>query len=75
MKVIADKNTGRVLGAQAVGDGAAARINVVSAAVEFGMNLDDLSRIEMAYCPAVSEVYDPLMRAADFASRRVKRQP
>jgi hypothetical protein len=27
----------------------------------------------MAYCPAVSEVYDPLLRAVDFGLRRMKR--
>ncbi|MBP7586182.1 MAG: FAD-dependent oxidoreductase [Spirochaetes bacterium] len=73
MKMIVDKNSGKILGAQAVGEGAAARINLISMALEFGIGLDDLGRLEMAYCPAVSEVYDPLLRAVDFAARRVKR--
>ncbi|MBN1534997.1 MAG: FAD-dependent oxidoreductase [Spirochaetes bacterium] len=73
IKIIADSATGRILGAQAVGEGGAAeRINLLSAAVEMGMTLEQLGRVEMAYCPAVSEVYDPVMRAADFAARRIK---
>ncbi len=74
IKILADQKTGRILGAQAVGRrGAAERINLVSAAIEQGACLEDLSRVEMAYCPAVSEVYDPLMRAADFAMRRINK--
>ena len=75
LKIIVDKNTGKILGAQAAGEGAAARINLISMALEFGIGLEYLGRLEMAYCPAVSEVYDPLLRAVDFAARRVKKQP
>ncbi len=75
VKILADRATGRLLGAQAVGPaGAAARINVASAAIEFGKTLDDLERVELAYCPAVSEVHDPLLRAADFARRRMPKR-
>lgn len=74
VKVIFDKNTGTLLGAQAAGErGAAERVNVISAAIEFDVPVTELSRIEMAYCPAVSEVYDPLLRAVDFGLRRMKR--
>jgi NADPH-dependent 2,4-dienoyl-CoA reductase/sulfur reductase-like enzyme len=73
IKVIADKYTGRILGAQCVGmNGAAARINVISTAIEFGATLDRLESVELAYCPAISEVYDPLLRAIDGAQRRIK---
>ncbi len=74
IKVIFDRASGRVLGAQAVGEhGAAERINIISAAIEFGIPITELPRLEMAYCPAVSEVYDPLLRAIDFGLRRVKK--
>ncbi len=73
VKLIADTSTGRVLGAQAVGrEGAASRINIVSAAIEFGLTVSELRRVEMAYCPALSEVDDALMKAADFCLRRMK---
>ncbi len=37
------------------------------------MTIEDFTRIELAYCPAVSELYDPLLVAADAALRRFKR--
>ncbi len=74
VKVIADRKTGRIIGGQAIGErGAAERVNILSAAIEFAIPAPELSRLEMAYCPAVSEVYDPLLRAVDFAIRRLKR--
>lgn len=73
IKVIVDKDSGRILGAQAAGkNGAAERINIVSCAIEFGISAYEIGRIELAYCPAVSEVNDPLLRAFDFALRRIR---
>lgn len=74
VKIIFDRNSGVILGAQCAGrEGAASRINIISMAIEFGITIDELGRIELAYCPAVSEVYDPLLRAADFGIRRFGR--
>ena len=74
IKVLVDKKSRRIIGGQALGKtGAASRINLISMAIEFGVTLDDFTRTEMAYCPAVSEVDDPLMKACDFAARRMKK--
>lgn len=73
IKIIADKNSGKILGAQAIGDGAGWRINIISAALEYEIALDKLPSLELAYCPSVSEVYDPLLRAIDFTLRKLKR--
>ncbi|MEW6526586.1 MAG: FAD-dependent oxidoreductase [Spirochaetota bacterium] len=70
-KVLCD-TTGKLLGAQAIGSGATARINIISLAIEHGLTLDDILRFEMAYCPAVSEVNDILFKACEFAKRRMK---
>jgi NADH oxidase (H2O2-forming) len=73
VKIILDKYSGIILGAQCAGErGAAERVNIISMAIEFGITIDELSRLEMAYAPPVSEVYDPLLRAADFGLRRMK---
>jgi NADH oxidase (H2O2-forming) len=73
VKVIADKATGKVLGAQAVGEsGAASRVNVVSTALSVGLDLAALSGLEFAYCPAVSQAYDPLTKAVDLALRKMR---
>ena len=74
IKVIADSSTGKILGGQAIGVcGAAERINILSMAIEFKISIADLKRFEMAYCPAVSEPEDALMKALDFCIRRIKR--
>lgn len=74
LKIIFDVNTGKILGGQAIGEkGAAERINIISTAIEFNISLEELARTELAYCPAVSEVYDPLLRAIDFGLRRMKK--
>lgn len=72
-KIIADAKTGKVLGGQIVGDGAGARINVISMAIRCGMDVYSLSRTEMAYCPRVAENYDVLNKAADFAIRKLEK--
>lgn len=73
VKIIADAKTGKILGGQIVGDGAGARINVISMAIRCGMDVYSLSRTEMAYCPRVAENYDVLNKAADFAIRKMEK--
>jgi len=71
VKIICDNDSGAVLGGQAIGiTGAAERVNIISMAIEYGTGIENLARLEMAYCPPVSEVHDPLMRAVEFAIRR-----
>ena len=75
VKIVVDSETGRILGGQAIGEeGAAWRINVISVAIKNKMIIEDFSRIELAYCPAVSDLYDPLLVAADVALRRFNRK-
>lgn len=73
VKIIIDARTGKVLGGQAVGDGAGARINVISMAIRCGIDIYSLSKTEMAYCPMVAENYDVLNKAADFAVRKLEK--
>ena len=75
VKVVVDAESGRILGGQAIGEeGAAWRINVISVAIKNKMTIEDLTKVELAYCPAVSELYDPLLVAADVALRRFSRK-
>lgn len=73
VKIIADARTGKVLGGQAIGEGAGARINVISLAIKNGIDVNALSRTETAYCPMVAESYDVLNKAADFAVRKLEK--
>jgi len=74
VKIVVDAETGRILGGQAVGEeGAAWRVNVVALAIKKGMGIEEFNTIELAYCPAVSDLFDPLLVAADAAMRRYVR--
>lgn len=72
-KIISDKN-GMLIGGQAIGfSGAAARINMLCAAISSRASVYNLTEMEMAYCPEVSETYDVLMQAADNLIRKINR--
>jgi NADH oxidase (H2O2-forming) len=74
VKIVVDAETGRILGGQAIGEeGAAWRVNLISLAIKKKMEIEEFCTIELAYCPAVSDLYDPLLIAADAAMRRFKR--
>jgi len=74
VKLVVDAETGRILGGQAIGEeGAAWRVNVIALAIKKKMDIEEFSTIELAYCPAVSDLYDPLLIAADGALRRFGR--
>jgi hypothetical protein len=51
-------------------EGAAWRVNMIALAVRKRMTLEEFSSTELAYCPAVSELYDPLLAAVDVAITR-----
>jgi hypothetical protein len=46
------------------------RVNLIALAIKKDMTLEEFSTIELAYCPPVSELYDPLLMAIDAALRR-----
>jgi NADH oxidase (H2O2-forming) len=74
VKLVVDAETGRILGGQAIAEeGAAWRMNVVALAIRQKMTIQEFGKIELAYCPAVSELYDPLQVAIDTANRRLAR--
>lgn len=61
LKVIFEVPTGRVLGAQAVSRGdAAKRVDVVATAIKFGATVDDLRDLELCYAPPFSTAKDPV---------------
>jgi NADH oxidase (H2O2-forming) len=73
IKIIADAETGKLLGGHAIGsEGTDWRINMIALGIRKGMTLEEFSSVELAYCPPVSELYDPLLIATDIALRRLK---
>jgi NADPH-dependent 2,4-dienoyl-CoA reductase/sulfur reductase-like enzyme/rhodanese-related sulfurtransferase len=66
LKLVVDRNSGRVLGAQGVGPGEVAkRIDVVATALATGMDVDGLARLHLAYAPSYSMVIDNVIAAAN----------
>ncbi len=64
MKVIFEKETYRILGAQMVGfDGVDKRIDVLATAIRAGMKAYDLAELDLAYAPPYSSAKDPVNMA------------
>lgn len=62
IKGVADKETGRVLGAQIVGpEGVDKRIDVLATAMTFNAKAEDLFHLDLAYAPPFSTTKDPVM--------------
>jgi len=72
LMLIADKYSGKLLGAQAVGHGGAvSRINTLSACLWSGMDLDEIGYIDLAYYPLFGGAWDPIQIAAQSLRRKM----
>lgn len=72
IKLLFDKETGKIFGAQAVGeDGADKRIDVIATAIKGGLTVHDLQELELAYAPPFSSAKDPVNMAGYVASNIV----
>ncbi len=64
MKVVFERETYRLLGAQIIGqDGVDKRIDVLAAAIRAGMKATELKELELAYAPPYSSAKDPVNMA------------
>jgi rhodanese-related sulfurtransferase len=64
LKVVFDKDTGKLYGAQAVGqDGIDKRIDVIATAMQGGLLVQDLAELELCYAPPVGSAKDPVNMA------------
>jgi NADPH-dependent 2,4-dienoyl-CoA reductase/sulfur reductase-like enzyme len=65
LRLVAEAENGRLLGAQGVGGGGVvARINALATALTGGLSLEDLAYLDLAYAPPFSGAWDPLHIAA-----------
>ncbi len=72
IKLISEKNTQKLLGAQAIGgEGVAKRIDVLATAIWAGMTLDEIAWLDLTYVPPVAPVWDPVLVAAQVGMKRV----
>jgi NADPH-dependent 2,4-dienoyl-CoA reductase/sulfur reductase-like enzyme len=72
VKVLAEKGSGKLLGAQIVGGkGSAKRIDVAATALHAGFTLDEMLYLDLSYAPPFAGVWEPLVIAARKALKDV----
>lgn len=72
-KLLFDPNTGRILGAQAVGkEGIDKRIDVIAVAQRAGMTVEQLQHLELTYAPPFGSAKDVINQVAFVATNMMK---
>ncbi len=67
IRITGDRRSGRLLGAQIVGDWraeAAKRIDIFATAIHNGLNMDDLNDLDLSYTPPLGAPWDAIQEAA-----------
>lgn len=73
LKLIVDRSSRRVLGAQGIGVGEVAkRIDIVATALMAGMDVDQLAHLHLAYAPAFSMALDNVLVAANVVRNKLE---
>jgi CoA-dependent NAD(P)H sulfur oxidoreductase len=73
IKLIVDRESRKLLGAQAAGYGdVSKRIDVAATAISGGMTIDDIAQLDLAYSPPYGSLWDPLLVAAQAVIRKLK---
>ena len=73
IKIVAERGSGRLLGAQIVGEeGAAKRIDGFALALWNEMDVGELLNVDLAYAPPFSPVWDPVLIAARKAWQAIE---
>lgn len=76
IKGVADKKTGRLLGAQIIGyEGVDKRIDVFVTAITFKAKAEDLFHLDLAYAPPYSNAKDPVMYTGMILDNTIKKAP
>jgi len=75
IKAVADKASGRVLGAQVIGRaGVDKRLDVLVTAITFGAKAEDLFHLDLAYAPPFATTKDPVMYAGMVLTNALQRE-
>ncbi len=73
IKILAEKETEKIIGAQIVGwEGVAQRINAFSFAILKEMTVRELAKAETCYAPPLAETWDPMILAAQVLIKKLK---
>jgi NADPH-dependent 2,4-dienoyl-CoA reductase/sulfur reductase-like enzyme len=75
LKLLADRASGRLLGAQIAGkDGVAKRIDVAAAAIQMGLSASALPDLDLSYAPPFSPVWEAVQIGAQELEKRLARR-
>ena len=73
IKIIAEKETAKVIGAQIIGgEEVTQRINALSFAIQNEMTIKELAKAETCYAPPVCETWEPMVLAAEMVLRKLR---
>jgi NADPH-dependent 2,4-dienoyl-CoA reductase/sulfur reductase-like enzyme/rhodanese-related sulfurtransferase len=73
MKLVVEQQTGKLLGAQIVGeDGVDKRIDVLATALHAGMRVQDLEQLDLAYAPQFNSAKGPVIMAGFVAANTLR---
>jgi NADPH-dependent 2,4-dienoyl-CoA reductase/sulfur reductase-like enzyme/rhodanese-related sulfurtransferase len=72
LKLVADKKTRKLLGAQAAGPGNGdKRVDTAAAAISAGMTVDDVANLDLCYAPPYAPAMDNLIVAANILRNKL----
>ena len=72
---VADKSSRRILGANVFGkDGAVQRANVLAVAIQHGLTVDDVARLDLIYTPPFSPLWDPVLGMGNQLRKRIENE-
>ena len=72
VRMVADRETGLLLGGELVGrEGAALRSNTLATALAAHMTVADLQSLDLVYAPPFASVWDPVLVAANQLEKKV----
>jgi NADPH-dependent 2,4-dienoyl-CoA reductase/sulfur reductase-like enzyme/rhodanese-related sulfurtransferase len=72
LKLVVDRKTRRLLGAQATGPGdGARRVDVAAMAIAAGFTVDQLAKADLVYAPPYSPAMDNIITASDVARNKL----
>jgi CoA-dependent NAD(P)H sulfur oxidoreductase len=70
VKLVAEQNSGRLLGGQIIGrKGVAKRIDILATALHCRLTLTEVQRLDLSYAPPFAPVWDPILVAANVGAK------
>jgi len=73
VKLVVEKESQRIIGGQVVGgEEVTQRINCLSFAIQKGMTVRELSKVDTAYAPPLCETWEPMFLAAEMVLMKLR---